>query len=196
MGLFKSKAEKEFESKQLIRKQIRDFDRRVAKLEEQMSKHIESARTAIKENLQEQVNLAKVALARTIQERKMTIRMKIFFEVMTQIKDMAEANKHFVKSIKNLSEQMEVANTVEVQKIFNKFDLEVDKANMMAEEIQDQLNVQEDKYKRQEVSEIKVTDSEIDTLIYGTKPTQGVVNSTVDPLEKKLEELKAKIEKK
>jgi hypothetical protein len=67
---------------------------------------------------------------------------------------------------------------------------------MMAEEIQDQLNVQEDKYKRQEVSEIKVTDSEIDTLIYGTKPTQGVVNSTVDPLEKKLEELKAKIEKK
>jgi hypothetical protein len=109
---------------------------------------------------------------------------------------MAEANKHFVKSIKNLSEQMEVANTVEVQKIFNKFDLEVDKANMMAEEIQDQLNVQEDKYKRQEVSEIKVTDSEIDTLIYGTKPTQGVVNSTVDPLEKKLEELKAKIEKK
>jgi hypothetical protein len=196
MGLFKSKAEKEFESKQLIRKQIRDFDRRVAKLEEQMNKHIESARTAIKENLQEQVNLAKVALARTIQERKMTIRMKIFFEVMTQIKDMAEANKHFVKSIKNLSEQMEVANTVEVQKIFNKFDLEVDKANMMAEEIQDQLNVQEDKYKRQEVSEIKVTDSEIDTLIYGTKPTQGVVNSTVDPLEKKLEELKAKIEKK
>lgn len=196
MGLFKSKAEKEFESKQTIRKQIREFDRRVIKLEDQMSKHIDSARMAIKENLPEQVNLAKVALARTIQERKMTIRMKIFFEVMTQIKDMAEANKHFVKSIKNLSEQMEVANTVEVQKIFNKFDLEVDKANMMAEEIQDQLNVQEDKYKRQEVSEIKVTDSEIDNLIYGTKPAQGVDHSTVDPLEKKLEELKAKIEKK
>lgn len=196
MGLFKSKAEREFESKQLIRKQIRDFDRRVTKLEDQMNKHIESARTAIKENLPEQVNLAKVALARTIQERKMTIRMKIFFEVMTQIKDMAEANKHFVKSIKTLSEQMEVANTIEVQKIFDKFDVEVEKANMMAEEIQDQLNVQESKYKKQEVSEIKVTDSEIDTLIYGTKPAQGTVNTTVDPLEKKLEELKAKIEKK
>ena len=196
MGLFKSKAEKEFESKQLIRKQIREFDRRVAKLEDQMNKHIESARTAIKENLTEQVSLAKSALARTIQERKMTIRMKIFFEVMTQIKDTAEANKHFVKSIKTLSEQMEVANTVEVQKIFDKFDVEVEKANMMAEDIQDQLNVQEAKYKKQEVSEIKVTDSEIDTLIYGTKPLTGTVNTTVDPLEKKLEELKAKIEKK
>ena len=196
MGLFKSKAEKEFESKQLIKKQIREFDRRVSKLEEQMNKHIESARTAIKENLPEQLNFAKMALTRTIQERKMTIRMKIFFEVMTQIKDMAEANKHFVKSIQTLSEQMEVANTVEVQKIFNKFDVEVDKATMMAEEIQDQLNVQEDKYKKAEVSEIKVSDSEIDVLIYGTKSTQSTPEATLDPLEKKLEELKAKIEKK
>ena len=195
MGLFKTKAEKEFETKQLIRKQIREFDRRVAKLEEQMGTHVESARTAIKENLPEQVNLAKVALSRTIQERKMTIRMKIFFEVMTQIKDMAEANKTFVKSIKTLSEQMEVANTIEVQKIFDKFDVEVEKANMMAEEIQDQLNVQETKYKKEEMSEIKVTDSEIDTLIYGSKAPQ-TSTATMDPLEKKLEELKAKIEKK
>ncbi len=196
MGLFKTKAEKEFETKQLIRKQIREFDRRVAKLEEQMGKHVESARTAIKENLPEQVNLAKVALSRTIQERKMTIRMKIFFEVMTQIKDMAEANKTFVKSIKTLSEQMEVANTIEVQKIFDKFDTEVEKANLMAEEIQDQLNVQETKYKKEEMSEIKVTDSEIDTLIYGTKAPQSTGSTVADPLEKKLEELKAKIEKK
>jgi hypothetical protein len=196
MGLFKTKAEKEFETKQIIRKQIREFDRRVAKLEEQIGKHVESARTAIKENLPEQVNLAKVALSRTIQERKMTIRMKIFFEVMTQIKDMAEANKTFVKSIKTLSEQMEVANTIEVQKIFDKFDVEVEKANMMAEEIQDQLNVQESKYKKEEISEIKVTDSEIDTLIYGNKTLQASTSSVTDPLEKKLEELKAKIEKK
>jgi hypothetical protein len=46
------------------------------------------------------------------------------------------------------------------------------------------------------VSEIKVSDSEIDTLIYGTKSTQTSEEVTVDPLEKKLEELKAKIEKK
>jgi hypothetical protein len=67
---------------------------------------------------------------------------------------------------------------------------------MMAEEIQDQLNIQENKYKKAEVSEIKVSDSEIDTLIYGTKSTQTSEEVTVDPLEKKLEELKAKIEKK
>jgi TATA-box binding protein (TBP) (component of TFIID and TFIIIB) len=115
---------------------------------------------------------------------------------MTQIKDMAEANKTFVKSIKTLSEQMEVANTIEVQKIFDKFDVEVEKANMMAEEIQDQLNVQESKYKKEEISEIKVTDSEIDTLIYGNKTLQASTSSVTDPLEKKLEELKAKIEKK
>jgi hypothetical protein len=74
--------------------------------------------------------------------------------------------------------------------------VEVDKATMMAEEIQDQLNVQEDKYKKAEVSEIKVSDSEIDVLIYGTKSTQSTPETTLDPLEKKLEELKAKIEKK
>jgi flavodoxin len=74
--------------------------------------------------------------------------------------------------------------------------VEVEKANMMAEEIQDQLNVQETKYKKEEMSEIKVTDSEIDTLIYGTKATQTSTATTMDPLEKKLEELKAKIEKK
>ena len=55
MGIFKSKAEKDFERKQKIKQQIRDFERRIIKLEEQIKKHIESAREAVRENLPEQV---------------------------------------------------------------------------------------------------------------------------------------------
>ena len=129
MGIFKSKAEKDFERKQKIKQQIRDFERRIIKLEEQIKKHIESAREAVRENLPEQVALTKAALTRTIQERKMTIRMKINFDVFNQLKDQAEANKMFLKSIKLLSEQMEAATSVDAQKVFAKFDMEVEKAN-------------------------------------------------------------------
>jgi hypothetical protein len=196
MGIFKSKAEKEFEQKQKLRQQTRDFERRISKLEDQVKKHIESAREAIRENLPEQVALTKTALTRTIQERKMTIRMKINFEVFNQLKDQAEANKQFLKSIKLLGEQMEAATSVDAQKIFAKFDMEVEKANDMIEEIQEQLDTQEDKYKKQDMTDIKVTDSEIDNLIFGTvsKPTTKV--EELDPLEAKLEALKQKIEKK
>jgi hypothetical protein len=48
MIFFKSKAEKDFENKQKIRQQIRDFEKRILKLEEQLQKHAESARIAIK----------------------------------------------------------------------------------------------------------------------------------------------------
>jgi hypothetical protein len=126
----------------------------------------------------------------------MTIRMKINFEVFNQLKDQAEANKQFLKSIKLLGEQMEAATSVDAQKIFAKFDMEVEKANDMIEEIQEQLDTQEDKYKKQDMTDIKVTDSEIDNLIFGTvsKPTTKV--EELDPLEAKLEALKQKIEKK
>jgi len=74
--------------------------------------------------------------------------------------------------------------------------MEVEKANDMIEEIQEQLDTQEDKYKKQDMTDIKVTDSEIDNLIFGTvsKPTTKV--EELDPLEAKLEALKQKIEKK
>jgi hypothetical protein len=196
MGIFKSKAEKDFERKQKIKQQIRDFERRIVKLEEQIKKHIESAREAVRENLPEQVALTKAALTRTIQERKMTIRMKINFDVFNQLKDQAEANKMFLKSIKLLSEQMEAATSVDAQKVFAKFDMEVEKANDMIEEIQDQLDTQEDKYKKQDLTDIKVTDSEIDNLIFGNTPTSSNKVEEKDPLEAKLEELKQKIEKK
>ena len=196
MGIFKSKAEKDFERKQKIKQQIRDFERRIIKLEEQIKKHIESAREAVRENLPEQVALTKAALTRTIQERKMTIRMKINFDVFNQLKDQAEANKMFLKSIKLLSEQMEAATSVDAQKVFAKFYMEVEKANDMIEEIQDQLDTQEDKYKKQDLTDIKVTDSEIDNLIFGNAPTTSTKVEEKDPLEAKLEELKQKIEKK
>jgi len=196
MGIFKSKAEKDFERKQKIKQQIRDFERRIIKLEDQIKKHIESAREAVRENLPEQVALTKAALTRTIQERKMTIRMKINFDVFNQLKDQAEANKMFLKSIKLLSEQMEAATSVDAQKVFAKFDMEVEKANDMIEEIQDQLDTQEDKYKKQDLTDIKVTDSEIDNLIFGNAPTAATKVEEKDPLEAKLEELKQKIEKK
>jgi len=196
MGIFKSKAEKEFEKRQKIKQQIRDFDRRISKLEEQIKKHIESARQAVRENLPDQVLLTKSALTKTIQERKMTIRMKINFEVFSQLADQAEANKQFVKSLKLLGEQMEAATSIDAKKVFAKFDMEVEKANDMIEDIQDQLNSQEDKYKKQEMSDIKVTDSEIDNLIFGTAPKTTTEVEAIDPLEAKLEALKQKIEKK
>ena len=197
MIFFKSKAEKDFENKQKIRQQISDFEKRILKLEEQLQKHAESARIAIKENLPEQINLTKSALIKTIQERKMTISMKINFEVFSQLKDQAEANKQFLKSIKLLGEQMEAATSIDAQKIFDKFDMEVDKANDMINEIQSQMKSQETKYNKQETTDIKVTESEIENLIYGTGTNaQTVTTNEADPLEKKLEELKAKIEKK
>jgi hypothetical protein len=212
MGFFKTKEEKDFENKQKAKNQIREFEKRIVKLESQLKVHVQAAKDALKEGLIEQVNFAKTAITRTIQERKMVIRMKINFEIFNQLKDQAEANKQFLQSIKLLTVQLGAATKIDAQKIFNQFDAEVDKANEMVKEVQSQLNDQEGKFNKTEVSEIAVTDKDIEALIYGSaQPTAAPTNTasnviletnagpstpTVDPIEQKLNELKKKLEKK
>ena len=59
MGLFKTKAEKEQERKMLVKKSMRELEKRINKLKEQEGKYIQAAQIAIREQLPDQENLQK-----------------------------------------------------------------------------------------------------------------------------------------
>ena len=87
MGLFKSKAEKEQERKMLVKKSMRELEKRIVKLKEQEGKYIQAAQLAIREQLPDQEKLAKEALKMTISERKRTYKMLLNAQIISQMKE-------------------------------------------------------------------------------------------------------------
>ena len=62
LNLFKSKAEKERERRMAVNKAMNELEKRIKKLENQEQVYINAARTAMREALPEQIELAKKAL--------------------------------------------------------------------------------------------------------------------------------------
>jgi hypothetical protein len=64
----------------------------------------------MREELPDQIKLARDAIRLTEAERKTTYKMLLNAEIILQMKDMSEMTKEFLKTVQVLSKQM-VANT-------------------------------------------------------------------------------------
>ncbi len=223
LGFIKTKGEKKWEDEYKIKQQLRDADKRIALLENTIKKHAVNARRALKEGIPDMVEFAKFAMRKAIQDKKMTLRWKINLEIYNDMKDSAEANKAFLKSIKLLAAQLKEATSIDAQKVFQQFKIESDKANQMIKGVQEQLTEQENVFKAEDLSEMNVSDKELETLIYGPQtsgsplaeeqpitenvpqsaPTQGKTkpeqalpkDKEMDDIQKKLDDFKKKLDK-
>lgn len=106
MGLFKSKADKEFEKKQAITKTIREMNKQIEKLTAAERTFVELAKKAKKENIPNQYALALSGLRSTISQKKRVQEMLLNFQIMNQTKDILSTTSDFLKGMGSLSKDM------------------------------------------------------------------------------------------
>ena len=188
MKLFKSKAEKEQERKMLVKKSMRELERRIAKLQEQEGKYVQAAQIAIREQLPDQEKLAKEALKMTISERKRTYKMLLNAQIISQMKDMSAMTGQFLNAIHVLSKDIAGSTTADMSKLTTDLKMAMDKVALQTENLGEMLEDSQEEMVDFSASSSLVADSEIDSMIYGN--SQAGTASASMSIDDELEALK------
>ncbi len=187
MKLFKSKEEKAQEKRAEVRKSMRELKNRIAKLKAQENKYIEAAQVAMREELPEQVQLAKSALKSTIAERKRTYKMLLNAEIISQMKDTAQMTESFLNAVHIISKEIAGSTSRDMTKLTNELKLAMDKVAGQTEDLDAMLqDSQEDMGDYTAESEL-VSDDEVEKLIYGAK---GAADTEGDDIDAELAKIK------
>lgn len=193
MKLFKSKAEKEQERKMLVKKSMRELEKRISKLKEQEGKYVQAAQVAIREQLPDQERLAKEALKMTISERKRTYKMLLNAQIISQMKDMSAMTGEFLNAIHVISKDIAGSTSADMSKLTGELKMAMDKVAMQTENLGDMLEDSQEEVSDFTASSSLVSDSEIDSMIYGA--TQGVASGATLSIDDELEALKKQLDK-
>jgi hypothetical protein len=186
--LFKSKAEKEQERKMLVKKSMRELERRIAKLQEQEGKYVQAAQVAIREQLPDQEKLAKEALKMTISERKRTYKMLLNAQIISQMKDMSAMTGQFLNAIHVISKDIAGSTTADMSKLTTDLKMAMDKVALQTENLGEMLEDSQEDMVDFSASSSLVADSEIDSMIYGN--SQAGTASASMSIDDELEALK------
>ena len=136
MALFKSKQEKEIEKKMLIKRTINTMNKQINTLEEQKKVFVEKAKTAKKNGLDAQYNLALTGYKMTLLQQKRAQEMLLNFEITSQMKDMTMMTKEFLGGMSVLSKEMaKLADEKEFIKVQKQFELAMGNAERQAEQM-------------------------------------------------------------
>lgn len=169
MGLFKSKQEKENERKRLVKESMRELEKRIKKLEAQEQVYVKAAQEAIKEELPDQVKLAKHALKLTVAERKRTKQMLLNAQIISQLKDMTEMTTSFLGAVKVISASIAKGTSADVSKISAELNMAMGRVKDQTEDLSDMLEEsQQDIADVGEYADKLVDDKEIEAKIYGS----------------------------
>ncbi|MGN1235265.1 MAG: hypothetical protein ACI4U2_04740 [Christensenellaceae bacterium] len=134
MGLFKTREEKRIEQRMLVKRTISSMEKQIDKLEERKKAFVEQARKARAEGLDAQYTLALSGYRTCLVQSKRLSEMKLNFELLAQMKDMAELNKDFLKGMSALSGQMSrLVSEREFLKVQKSFALSMQKAGRQSE---------------------------------------------------------------
>lgn len=134
MGLFKTREEKRIEQRMLVKRTVSSMEKQIAKLEERKKSFVEQARKARAEGLEAQYTLALSGYRTCLVQSKRLSEMKLNFELLAQMKDMAELNKDFLRGMSALSAQMSrLVSEREFRKVQKSFDLSMQKAGRQSE---------------------------------------------------------------
>ncbi len=180
MKLFKTKEEKEQERKMLIKRSLREMEKRIAKLKEQETFYINAAREAIREELPDQIKLAEEALKITINERKRTYKMYLNAKIISQMKDMSAMTNEFLGAIHVISRDISDGTTADMSKLSAELRMAMEKVSEQSENLGEMLEESQDGISFVSTGNTSVSDDKINKLIYGESAGASATASVTD----------------
>ncbi len=191
MGIFKSKADKEFEKKRLIKKTVYDMNKQISALEDQKKIFVQKAVEAKKHGLEAQYNLAICGYRLTLTQQKRAQEMLLNFEITSQMKDMTMMTKQFLGGMSVLSKEMsKLADEKEFVQVQKQFEEAMGKAERQAEQMDIFMESSQDSFSSAAGKGIE--ESEIKDMI---EQQAGMSDEFSDEaIDREIEELKKKIE--
>lgn len=187
--LFKSKAEKEQERRMVVKRSMRELEKRINKLQQQEEVYVNAAKVAIKEGLPEQVKLAKEALKLTISERKRTYKMLLNAQIISQMKDMTQMTGEFLEAIRVISKDIAGTTTQDVSKLSGELKMAMEKVSDQTENLNEMLADSQDDITDFSTETKLVADEEVDKIIYGSPSAEGdqvAIDAELEALKKQL----------
>ena len=138
MGMFKSKEEKRIERDIEVRKGVNSLKRNIRDLAKHEISYIQKAKKARKIGDQSQYDFLKRQLKKTAAQKRMRERQLLSIETAVQIKNQAESDADFAKSMGSVAKAVsEVYGSVDFAKTQKNFE----KAMMQAETLQQQMEI-------------------------------------------------------
>ena len=138
MGMFKSKEEKRIERDIEVRKGVNSLKRNIRDLAKHEVSYILKAKKAKKIGDQSQYDFLKRQLKKTAAQKRMRERQLLSIETAVQIKNQAESDADFAKSMGSVAKAVsEVYGSVDFAKTQKNFE----KAMMQAETLQQQMEI-------------------------------------------------------
>lgn len=191
MGLFKTKAEKEFDKKMAIKKTINEMNKQIEKLEKSEQYFLDVAKKAKEQNLPSQLTLAINALKSTIAQKKKVQEMLLNFQIMTQTKDMLLTTSEFLKGMGSLSKDMaKLCNDKEFAKVSVQFEQAMMATEAQTERVETFLENSKDSF--QNLTKIedggKVKDEDIYAILDAQTGAESTGSEELDEIGKKLKE--------
>jgi hypothetical protein len=138
MGIFKSSEEKRIERDIEVRKGVNSLKRNIRDLAKHEQSYIFKAKKAKKIGDQSQYDFLKRQLKKTAAQKRMRERQLLSIETAVQIKNQAESDADFAKSMGSVAKAVsEVYGSVDFAKTQKNFE----KAMMQAETLQQQMEI-------------------------------------------------------
>lgn len=194
MGLFKSKAEKEFDKKMIVKKTINSMNKQISTLEEQKNIFVEKAKEAKKKGLEAQYNLALSGYRMTYAQQKKAQEMLLNFEITSQMKDMTMMTSEFLKGMSLLSREMsKLADSKQFAKVQKEFEIAMNSVEEQSSQMEVFLDSAETTFDTAASSEKQnISDEDFEKMI--DEESAQDIGGTDAELDRQMEELKKKID--
>jgi hypothetical protein len=138
MGIFKSREEKRIERDIEVRKGVNSLKRNIRELSKHELSYVQKAKRARKIGDKDQYEFLKRQLKKTAAQKRMRERQLLSIETAVQIKDQAESDADFARSMGTVAKAVsEVYGSVDFAKTQKNFE----KAMMQAETLQQQMEI-------------------------------------------------------
>ena len=194
MGLFKSKAEKEFDKKMVVKKTINSMNKQISTLEEQKNIFVAKAKEAKKKGLEAQYNLALSGYRMTYAQQKKAQEMLLNFEITSQMKDMTMMTSEFLKGMSLLSREMsKLADSKQFSKVQKEFEIAMNSVEEQSSQMEVFLESAETTFDAAASSEKQnISDEDFEKMI--DEESAQDIGGTDAELDRQMEELKKKID--
>lgn len=194
MGLFKSKAEKEFDKKMVVKKTINSMNKQISTLEEQKNIFVAKAKEAKKKGLEAQYNLALSGYRMTYAQQKKAQEMLLNFEITSQMKDMTMMTSEFLKGMSLLSREMsKLADSKQFAKVQKEFEIAMNSVEEQSSQMEVFLDSAETTFDTAASSEKQnISDEDFEKMI--DEESAQDIGGTDAELDRQMEELKKKID--
>lgn len=187
MGLIKSKAEKDLEKRQLVRKTIRNIEKYISDLQVQKTKAIASAQEARQQGSKQMYSLAVSALKTAMAQEKKAKEMLLNFELASQMRDLSAMTAGFLDGMSVLSKEMkQITGDMNFAKVQKQFSEAMRGVEETTDNIDDMLSMTDTSFGSISSANGNIPDSEIESLIGGLDNSSTSIDAEID---QKLQEL-------